>query len=137
MIEQNSAAGDMSLFEIADCYILQKNWAQAAIEFEALLNGYPQSELRPIVLYRLADAWLLSNQSQKARTGFEQVVNEYPEQPLSQEAGFRLAEMLEEQEHLQEALKAFSMLTAYPRQDLLKQKILNLKQRMARKKKVL
>lgn len=137
MIEQSHENGDANLYEIADCYVQQKNWAQAAIEFESLLTSYPQSELRAITQYRLANAWLLGKQRKKAREGFERVSKEFAERPIGQEASFRLAEMLEEKEHLKEALQAFSELTRYPRQDLLKQKIQRLKQRMARKKKVL
>lgn len=137
LVEQAGERGDRYLYEIADCYVRLENWSQAAIEFEALLGSYPKSDRRALVTYRLADAWLLSNQRQKAREEFITLVKTYPDSALAQEARFRLAEMLEEEEHLKEALKAYSALTDYPRQELLKQKILQLKKRMARKKKVL
>lgn len=137
LIEQSGQKGDHYLYEIADCYVRLENWSQAAIEFEALLDSYPLSELGATASYRLADAWQLSEQRKKARVGFNQVITRYPQSPLAQESLFRLAELLEEEEHLKEALRAYSGLTEYPRQDLLKQKIRRLKERMARKKKVL
>ena len=137
LIEQVGVTGDIHQYEIADCYARLKNWSQAAIEFETLLDSFPQSDLGSITSYRLAESWLLSNQKEKARSGFEKIVRIYPKSQIVHEARFRLAEMLEEEEHLKEALQAYSALTGYPRQDLLKQKILRLKERIARKKKVL
>ncbi len=135
LVEQSGVAGDRYQYEIADCYARLKNWSQAAIEFEALLGSFPQSELSAITGYRLADSWLLSDQREKARAGFEQIVSVHPNSQIVHEARFRLAEMLEEEQHLKQALQAYSALTGYPRQDLLKQKILRLKERIARKKK--
>jgi TolA-binding protein len=137
LIEQSGADADNHQYEIADCYARLKNWPQAAIEFETLLGSYPQSELHALSGYRLADSWLLSDQPEKARAGYQQVVSDYPQSQIAYEARFRLAELLEEEEHLKEALRAYSALTGYPRQDLLKQKILRLKERIARKAKVL
>ena len=137
LIEESGADGDPYQYEIADCYARLENWTQSAIEFEVLLANFPESDLSAIASYRLADSWLLSGQSQKARARFEQIVRDYSETKISHEARFRLAEMLEEAELLKEALQAYSEMTGYPRQDLLKQKILHLKERIARKKKVL
>ncbi len=137
LLEETKEQGDRYQYEIGDCYVRQENWSQAAIEFEALLGSYPQSDLRELVSYRLADARLLNHQPEQARAAFKLVLKNYPHSALAQEARFRLAEMLEEEEHLKEALQAFSKMTDYPRQDLLKEKILRLKKRMARKKKVL
>ncbi len=137
LFEQSEADGDRYQYEIADCYVRLKNWPQAAIEFEVLLGSFPQSGLSALALYRLADSWLLSGQREKARTGFEQTVSVHLKSQIAHEARLRLAEMLEEEEHLSEALAAYSALIGYPRQDLLKQKILRLKERIARKKKVL
>jgi TolA-binding protein len=137
LVEQSGENGDKYLYEIADCYARLKNWPQAAIEFESLLNNFPRSEMSAITQYRLADSWLLSDQREKARAGFEKIVKGYPEKQIYHEARFRLAEMLEEEERLKEALKAYSSLTGYPRQHLLKQKITRLKERIARKEKVL
>ncbi len=137
LLEESGAAGDQYQYEIADCYARLENWTQAAIEFEVLLANFPESGLSAITSYRLADAWLLSGQSKKGRAGFEQIVVKYTETKIAHEARFRLAEMLEEAELLKQALRAYSEMTGYPRQDLLKQKILRLKERIARKKKVL
>lgn len=137
LVEQSREQADLFLYEIADCYVRQNNWSQAAIEFDTLLHNYPQSELRQRVRYRRADALLLSGRRAEARQGFEQLLAERAQGALAEEARFRLAEMLEEEERLKDALQAYSQLTRYPRQDLIKQKILKLKERMARKKKVL
>lgn len=137
LIETGGENADRSLYEIADCYVRQENWRQAAIEFETLLSNYPESSLGGRTRFRLSDALLLSGRRKEARQGFELLVKEAPQSELAEEARFRLAEMLEEEERLQEALRAYSQLTHFPRQDLLKQKILRLKERMARKKKVL
>lgn len=137
LIEKTAENADQFLYEIADCYVRLENWSQAAIEFETLLTSFPQSELGMTSSYRLADAWLLSQQREKARDGFHQIVALFPDSLEAQEAKFRLAEMLEEEEKLNEALRAYSELTRYPQQNLLKQKILHLKERMSRKRKVL
>ena len=134
--EVDSDAGHY-LYEIADCYARLENWSQAAIEFEALVTSEPSSELKAIGIFRLAEARLLNHQREDARSGYQRMVDDFPANQLTQEARFRLAEMLEEDEHLREALQAYAELTEYPRQDLIKQKIQNLKKRMARKKKVL
>ncbi len=137
LIEQSAEDADRALYEIADCYIREKNWGQAAIEFETLLTSYPHSGLLQKARYRLADALLVSGRREEARTEFERLIKGDAKSQQAAEARFRLAEMLEEEERLKDALQAFAKLTDYPRQELLKQKILNLKERIARKKKVL
>lgn len=138
LAENASATGaDGYLYEVADCYAREENWMQAAIEFEALLATYPQTARGEEVRFRLANAWLLSGKREKARQVLQQLAEQKQDSLLREEASFRLAEMLEEDEQLQKALEAYKKLTKYPRQELLKKKIINLNERMARKKKVL
>lgn len=135
IIENAEEQADSALYEIADCYARQKNWRQAAIEFDTLMANDPQSPLKQWASYRRADALLLSGRHTEALQGFEMLVKESPQSEAAEEARFRLAEMLEKEGRLRDALQAYSKLTRYPRQDLLKQKIIRLKERMARKKK--
>ena len=137
LIDEVESNADHYQYEIADCYARLENWSQAAIEFEALVASDPPQEMKAMAIFRLAEARLLTGQRAAAKAGYQQLVKEYPKLLLTQEARFRLAELLEEEEHLSQALQAYSELTDYPRQDLVKQKIINLKKRMARKKKVL
>lgn len=137
LLDQGTADGDQILYEIADCYFRLNNFTQARIEFDALLERFPESSLQAEVLYRRAGASLLDGQADLARAGFQELIDKFPKSSYAVEARFSLAELLEAEERLKDALKAYRKLTDYPHQALLKDKIERLEQRIARKKKVL
>jgi len=137
LFDNGSEDGDQILYEIADCYFRLNNFSQARIELDALLERYPESSLRAEVLYRRASALLLDGKDEEARSGFQALIESFPQSPYALEAKFNLAELLETEERLKDALKAYRKLTNYPRQELLQQKIARLEKRIAKKKKAL
>ena len=137
LFDNGSEDGDQILYEIADCYFRLNNFSQARIELDALLERYPESSLRAEVLYRRASALLLDGKDEEARSGFQALIENFPQSPYALEAKFNLAELLETEERLKDALKAYRKLTNYSRQELLQQKIARLEKRIAKKKKAL
>jgi len=137
LIDQETEDGDRILYEIADSYFRLNNFSQARIELDAFLERFPESSLRAEVLYRYANALLLDNMRGEARDGFNRLIENFPKSSYALEARFSLAEMLEGEERLKDALKAYRALKDYPQQDLLRGKISRLEQRIAKKKKVL
>ncbi|HKJ04584.1 MAG TPA: tetratricopeptide repeat protein [Geopsychrobacteraceae bacterium] len=137
LLDQETDDGDRILYEIADCYFRLNNFSQARIELDALLERFPESSLRAEVLYRYANALLLDDMRGEARDGFNRLIESFPKSSYALEAGFSLAEMLETEEKLKDALKAYRALKDYPQQELLQGKISRLEQRIAKKKKVL
>lgn len=137
LLDRGPQDGDRILYEIADCYFRLNNFSQARIELDALLERYPHSPLSAEVLYRSAGAALLDGQKDVARNSFQRLIETYPKSPYALEARFSLAEMLESEERLKEALKAYRGLSNYPKGELLKDKIVRLEQRIAKKKKAL
>lgn len=137
LLDQGTEDGDRILYEIADSYFRLNNYAQARIEFDALLERFPESSLRAEVLYRRAGASLLDGQSEIARSGYADLIESFPQSPYAVEAQFSLAEMLEAEEKLTAALKAYRTVKGYPRQEILREKIRRLEERIAKKKKAL
>lgn len=137
LLDHGTKDGDQILYEIADCYFRLNNFSQARIELDALLERFPESSLRAEVLYRRASALLMDGQSDAARDGFQRLIDGFPQNPYALEAHFSLAELLETEEKLKDALKAYRKLTDYPRQALLQEKIERLEKRIAKKKKAL
>ncbi|MDT8420923.1 MAG: tetratricopeptide repeat protein [Desulfuromonadales bacterium] len=137
LIDGGTDDGDRILYEIADCYFRLNNYSQARIEFDALLERFPESSLRAEVLYRRASASLLEGTPDVARAGFRELIEQFPDSPYAAEARFSLAELLEAEERLRDALKAYRTLSGYPRPELVQEKIERLEARIAKKKKVL
>ncbi len=137
LLEQPTGERDKYLYEIADCYFRLDNYSQARIELESLLEEQPQSELLPDVLYRKGGLLLLENRIKEARADWQRLIDQFPGSSYSLQAGFNLAKMLEEEDHLQEALKAYQQLENYPRPALLEEKIEHLKQRIIKKRKAI
>lgn len=137
LLDSGMQGGDRIQYEIADSYFRLNNYSQARIEFEALLERFPESPLCPEVLFRRANAAFLDGQNDAARAGYQELIDSYPGNPYSVEARFSMAEILETEEKLKEALKAYRTLKGYPQQVLLEEKIKHLEERIAKKKKVL
>lgn len=136
LIEENDTLTDRYQYEIADCYMRLKNWAQAAIEFETLIETSSRSELLPLVLYRYANNLLLNRQRDAARATLQRLYNQNTNNKLALEAGFRLAEMLEEEGKNKAALEAFTALGKIKKSDRITLKIDQLKRRINEKKRI-
>jgi len=129
---------DQLQYEVADCYFRLNNFEQARIEFETLLNNYPSSDLTAEIRYRIAMTYALDGKLPDAAAAYRQVIQDWPESPYAIEASFGLATVLEEQEELLEALKILEELDGiYPKQDILKRKTEQVRERIDKKKKAI
>ncbi len=134
LLDLNTGTPDQYYYEIADCYFRLKNYPQARIELETLLENYPQSPLAPDALYRKGGIFLLEGREEDARQSWQRLIDKYPENKYRLLAEFDLAKLLEEEEHLQEALQRYRNLKGHSQPALLQEKIEHLERRIADKK---
>ncbi len=138
LLDQPGRNNDQLQYEIADCYFRLNNFAQARIEFESLLSNYSYSELLAEAQYRIAMTYTLEGKLPEAAAAYRLVVDNWPESPYALEARFGLATVLEEQEELLEALKILEDLEGiYPKEDILKKKTEQVRERIEKKKKAI
>jgi TolA-binding protein len=138
VLDQPGRENDQFQYEVADCYFRLNNFDQARIEFESLINNYPQSALVAEVQYRIAVTYALEGKQPEAAGTYRLVVERWPDSPYALEARFGLATVLEEQEKLLEALKILEELSGvYPKQDILERKTEQVRERIAKKKKAI
>jgi len=129
---------DQLQYEVADCYFRLNNFEQARIEFENLLSNGPYTELAAEVRYRIAMTYALEGKLPDAAAAYRLVIQDWPDSPYAVEARFGLAKVLEEQEELLEALKILEELAGiYPKQDILKRKTDQVRERIEKKKKAI
>ena len=124
-------------YEIADCYFRLENYPQARIELETLLEIIPNTPLAPDALYRKGGILLLEGRAEDARDDWHRLIEQYPESKYRVQAEFDLAKLLEEEEHLQEALQRYRQLEGVSQTRLLQEKIEHLERRIAEKKEVI
>lgn len=136
LVEENNTQADRYQYEIADCYVRLGNWAQAAIEFETLINTYEHTEILPLALYRYANNLLLNQQRDAAREVLKRLYTQNADHKLALEAGFRLAEMLEVEGKNKAALEAFTTLNNAQKSDRVLLKIDQLKKRINEKMRI-
>lgn len=57
-IERNGGASDVdqAIYLLGECYLKQKEWNSAQLEFERLLRDYPESDSSSAAAFRLGDA---------------------------------------------------------------------------------
>lgn len=138
VLDQPVPEKDHLQYELADCYFRMNHFDQARIEFDSLLNSYPQSELVAEVQYRIAVTYTLEGKLPEAAGAYRLVLERWPDSPYALEAGFGLATVLEEQEKLLEALKILEGLAGnYPKQDILEKKTAQVRERIDKKKKAI
>jgi outer membrane assembly lipoprotein YfiO len=51
-----SAEVDQAIYLLGECYLRQKDWGSAAVEFERLIRDYPESDSTPAASFRLGEA---------------------------------------------------------------------------------
>lgn len=134
LLDLNTGTPDQYYYEIADCYFRLKNYPQARIELETLLEKYPQSALIPDVLYRKAGILLLEGRVEDARQDWGHVIERFPNSKYRIQAEFDLAKILEEEGHLKDALQHYRQLDGEVEPALLDEKIKHLEQRITEKK---
>lgn len=134
LLDLNMGDPDQYYYEIADCYFRLENYPQARIELETLLDLYPHSTLAPEVLYRKGGILLLEGRTADAQHDWQNLIEQYPESQYRKQAEFDLAKLLEEEEHLSEALQRYRQLKGFSQPLLLQEKIEHLERRIAEKK---
>jgi TolA-binding protein len=138
VLDQPDPGNDQLQYEVADCYFRLNNFDQARIEFDSLQKNYPDSGLIAEVQYRIAMTYALEGKLPEAAGAYRLVVERWPESSYALEASFGLATVLEEQEELLEALKILEDLAGiYPKQDILKRKTEQVRERIEKKKKAI
>jgi len=134
LLDLNTGTPDQYYYEIADCYFRLENYPQARIELETLLKNYPHSALTADALYRKGGILLLEGQKEGARQDWRRLIEQHPASGYRIQAEFDLAKLLEEDEHLAEALKRYQDLEGLSQSSLLQEKSEHLQRRIAEKK---
>ena len=134
LLELDNGTPDRYYYEIADCYFRLKNYPQARIELETLLEQYPDSPLVAEALYRRGGILLLEGQGEKARNNWQQLIENYSDSRFRILAELDLAKQLEEEGAFEEALQRYQQIATKKKSPLLDEKIEHLKQRIAKKK---
>jgi len=137
LLELERGTPDRYYYEIADCYFRLKNYPQARIELETLLEKYPDSPLVAEALYRRGGIFLLEGRGEKARDCWQQVISDYPDSRFRIPAELDLAKQLEEEGAFEEALQRYQQIATEKKSPLLDEKIDHLKRRIEKKKGVL
>ena len=134
LLDLNAGIPDQYYYEIADCYFRLENYPQARIELETLLKNYPHSAFTADALYRKGGILLLEGRAEDARLDWQRLIEQYPDSKYRIQAEFDLAKLLEEEEHLSEALQRYRQLERGSQSSLLQEKIEHLERRIAEKK---
>lgn len=133
LIDAGADERDRLHYEIADSYFRLNNFEQSRIEFESLLDDYPDSALLPEVQFRVAMVKVLEGDLDGAMNAYREVALRWPQSPYAVEAQFGLAGVLEERERLREALAVLEELKGrYPNPEALAQRITHLEGRIAK-----
>lgn len=134
LLELDGGSPDHYYYEIADCYFRLKNYPQARIEFETLLEKYPDSLLAADASYRRGGLFLLEGRGKEAREAWQRLIDTHPDSHFRFLAELDLAKQLEEEGLFEEALSRYQQLAAEKKTALLSKKIEHLQQRIAKKK---
>lgn len=134
LLENKSPDKAAIQYEIADTYFRMNNFEQTRIEFEILLNDYPESPLLPEALYRIGSAFFLEGNLKEAVPVLRKLCHDYPDHSFSMEAYYLLAQVHEERGELRKALGILEGLKGrYSKDSLLAQRIAQIRQRIERK----
>lgn len=121
-------------YEIADTYFRMNNFEQTRIEFESLINDYPDSKLLPEALYRIGSVLFLEGNLKDAELALQRLCHDYPDHSFALEGYFTLAQIHEERGELRKALEVLNGLAGrYARESILEQRIARVMQRLNKK----
>ncbi len=93
-VPANAAQPDRFLFERGTASLKEEQWANARTYFQQIVDGYPQSPVRPDAKLGLGDAYLGENTAESlvsAANEFREFLSFYPTSPRSDYAQYRLA----------------------------------------------
>lgn len=104
-------AEQRALFSRGQYYIDTEMWSEAAADFIALADQYPQSYLAPVALFNAAGTVENAGDLQLASEYFERLVNDYSqESPEIPEAIFNLGRIAEAQGDVEKAIEYYDRL---------------------------
>jgi len=90
----NTAQPDRFLFERGNAALKEERWANARTYFQQIVDGYPQSPVRPDAKLGLGDAFLGENSAESlvsAANEFREFLSFYPTNPRADYAQYKLA----------------------------------------------
>lgn len=77
---------DYALFQIAEAYGYQDNYAKKVETLDKLFANHSSSSLAAVGYYEQGDAYFLQNNLDKALGSFNKVINDYPQSPYRKKA---------------------------------------------------
>jgi len=134
ILDSKSSDSEKTQYEIADTYFRMNNFEQTRIEFESLLNDYPETKLFPEALYRIGSVFFLEGKHSDAMTVLQKLCHDYPDDAFALEGYFSLAQIHEERGELSKALQVLKGLQGrYAKESILEQRIAQILHRMKKK----
>lgn len=126
---------DKARYQMAQCYILLKEFSKAREQYEAILKEAPDIDYKDDIYYQTANSYYLEGKTGEARKGFEEFLRKFPESKFVSDAGLGIALAYEEERNLQEALARLVQLKGtYHNQRVLDLRITGIQERVAAKK---
>ncbi|MGE4542666.1 MAG: tol-pal system YbgF family protein [Pedobacter sp.] len=134
ILDSKSPDSEQTQYEIADTYFRMNNFEQTRIEFESLLNDYPDTKLFPEALYRIGSVFFLEGKFSDAMIVLQKLCHDYPDNAFALEGYFALAQIHEERGELSKALQVLKGLEGrYAKESVLEQRIAQIMQRIKKK----
>ena len=92
-----------AVYDSAFRTLRQGKYEDAIIEFNALVQNYPQSDLVDDAFYWIAEANYVTKKYDVALTGFEQVIRDYPDNRRAAEAMLKIGYIYYDQQDFEQA----------------------------------
>ena len=122
-------------FRMAKAYFGVKEYDQARVEFQRLLEESPESARAPEAAYDIADSWFVEEKFKVAEAAYRDLLAKYPASDFAGSAWFGLARCLEETGRLGEALTVYeTALDKYENREVVALRIDRLQARRAQRK---
>lgn len=111
-------------YHIGELYYAMGDMDQARVEWDLLVQSYPESRLAPAALYRKAGTYFVTENCKAALVVYKQLYEAYPDDEMSRFGKFRAANCLEMNKQPKEALLLYQALEGdYPDPDLIARKM--------------
>jgi len=126
---------DKGIYQIAQSYVLLKEFGKAREQYEKILKDYPDIDYKDDVYFQMANSYYLEGITGEARKWFEDMLNKFPKSRFAADAGFEIALAYEEEGNLQEALSRLMNLKGiYHDERVLDLRVKGIQERIAAKK---
>lgn len=125
---------DTYQFAIARCFYKKGDYKQAIIEYYALKERYPESELIADTDYQIGNCYFVMNDCEKANKWYSKVLKTYPETEWRYDILLSIGVCMEEKEDYGQALHIFrELMDSSPNKKLMQKKIDAVLERMKNK----